>query len=86
MQIDRSTERFVVNRRLSRWEDHGLSRYRYRTAALTGPWREDRRAAMVDAAKAKQAMLDEKDADSIRWIVPGKIEEMGEVPARAARP
>ena len=67
------------------WEDLGLSRYRYRTAALTGPWRDNPREAMSDAAKAKQAMLDERNPDSIEWIVPGKIEEMRNAPAKAAR-
>lgn len=59
--------------------------FRYRTAALTGPWRESRREAMRDAARAKQALIDEKDPEAIEWIVPGKIEETREMPLRAAR-
>lgn len=53
-----------------------MSRYRYRTAALTGPWRETRQEAIRDAAKAKQALTDEDDPDAIEWVVPGRIEEM----------
>ena len=68
------TERFTVNGRLSSWEDDVLSEYRYRTAALTGPWRETRREAICDAARAKQAMIDENDPEAIEWIVPGRIE------------
>ena len=64
-----------------------MSEYRYRTAALTGPWRETRREAICDAAKAKQAMIDEKDPEAIEWIVPGRIEEVrsAAAPTRAAR-
>jgi hypothetical protein len=64
-----------------------LSRYRYRTAALTGPWRETRREAMRDAAKAKQALIEENDPDAIEWIVPGRIEEVrgAATPTRAMR-
>ena len=62
-----------------------MSRYRYRTAALSGPWRDSRREAMLDAAKAKQALVDDRKPDSIEWIVPGKIEEKSEAQARTAR-
>ena len=64
-----------------------MSRFRYRTAALTGPWRETRREAMRDAARAKQALIDEQDPEAIEWIVPGRIEEVrgAATPTRAAR-
>lgn len=65
-----------------------MSRFRYRTAALTGPWRDTRHEAMRDAAKAKQALIDEEDPDAIQWVVPGRIEEMRSAaasPSRAAR-
>ena len=53
-----------------------MRRYRYRTAALTGPWRETPEEATRDAVRAKQAEPDEKDPTAIRWIVPGRIEEV----------
>ena len=52
-----------------------MRRYRYRTAALTGPWRDSASEATHDAARAKQAVIDEALPDGIRWIVPGRIEE-----------
>ena len=30
---------------------------------------------MRDAARAKQALVDKNNPDSIEWIVPGRIEE-----------
>lgn len=64
-----------------------MSRFRYRTAVLTGPWRETRREAMRDAARAKQALLDEEEPEAIEWVVPGRIEEVrgAAAPASAAR-
>lgn len=52
-----------------------MPQYRYRTAALTGPWRDTRQAAVGDAVRAKQAMTDEDDPGEVRWVVPGRIEE-----------
>ncbi len=52
-----------------------VRRYRYRTAALTGPWRDSPGDALRDAVKAKQAVIDEADPADVRWIVPGRIEE-----------
>lgn len=52
-----------------------MRRFRYRTAALTGPWRASAEEALRDAAKAKQAVIDEDDPSAVRWIVPGRIEE-----------
>jgi hypothetical protein len=62
-----------------------VRRYRYRTPALTGPWRESRALALDDAVKAKQAQADEDRPERIRWIVPGEIEERGseDAPSRA---
>ncbi len=51
-----------------------MPRFRYRTSALTGPWRDSAEEAMRDAAKAKQAVLDEDEPSGLRWIVPGSIE------------
>ena len=52
-----------------------MPRYRYRTAALTGPWRDSAERALSDAVKAKQAEKDEAEPAGVRWIVPGRIEE-----------
>ena len=54
-----------------------LVHYRYRTPALTGPWRDTADQAIRDALNAKQAVVDEDDPANIRWIVPGQIEEEG---------
>lgn len=51
-----------------------LVRFRYRTGAIVGPWRNTREAALGDAVKAGQARIDETQADGVRWTVPGKIE------------
>jgi hypothetical protein len=55
-----------------------LPLYRYRTSALTGPWRHTADEALRDAVNAKQAALDPERAASVRWIVPGSVEEMNE--------
>jgi hypothetical protein len=62
-----------------------VRRYRYRTPALTGPWRDSAEGAMRDAVKAKQAQVDEDQSSGIKWIVPGRIEELNneEAPSRA---
>ena len=52
-----------------------MPRYRYRTAVLTGPWRDVRDDAVSDAVRAKQAELEDAKAGRVRWIVPGMIEE-----------
>ena len=61
--------------RLKGREGWRLARYRYRTPALAGPWRESREAALRDAIAAKQARLDESEPGGICWLVPGDIEE-----------
>lgn len=50
--------------------------YRYRTPVLVGPWRKTARQAVLDALHARQARRDEHDRDAVRWLVPGRIEEM----------
>ena len=62
-----------------------MRRYRYRTPALTGPWRESPDAAVRDAVRAKQAQIDEEQPAGVQWIVPGQIEERNneEVSSRA---
>jgi hypothetical protein len=52
-----------------------MVRYRYRTPALTGRWRESRTAAEHDAVQAKQALMDAQEPGGLRWLVPGEIEE-----------
>jgi hypothetical protein len=52
-----------------------LRRYRYRTSALTGPWRTSAFEAADDAVRAKQAVNDITQASGLRWTVPGRIEE-----------
>ncbi|MEA3013802.1 MAG: hypothetical protein QOD42_2347 [Sphingomonadales bacterium] len=49
-------------------------RYRYRTAAVIGPWRETPEAALRDAVKAGQAVVDEDEPGGVRWKLPGTIE------------
>ncbi len=56
-------------------EQRPLPRYRYRTPALRGAWRESREEAIRDAVKAKQARIDDAGANDVTWIVPGQIEE-----------
>jgi hypothetical protein len=77
-------ERFAVNERLSRVEEHAVRRYRYRTSVLTGPWRDTELEAAKDAVRAKQAVNDVSKASGIKWTVPGKIEEQvsEEAPSR----
>jgi len=61
-----------------------LRQFRYRTSALTGPWRPKFDQAVSDAARAGQILFDPERSADFRWIVPGKIEEQGEV-ERGAR-
>jgi hypothetical protein len=62
-----------------------VRRYRYRTPALTGPWRDSHDEAVRDAVKAKQAQIDDDRPPAVTWIVPGRIEERNseEAPSRA---
>jgi hypothetical protein len=63
-----------------------VRRYRYRTPALTGPWRDSHEDAVRDAVRAKQAQLDPEAPSGIRWTVPGEIEARNsEQPATARR-
>jgi len=61
-----------------------LRRFRYRTPALTGPWRDSHDEAARDAVKAKQAATEGEDPSGLKWIVPGRIEERAtdEAPTR----
>jgi hypothetical protein len=52
-----------------------VRRYRYRTPALTGPWRDSHDEAVRDAVKAKQAQIEGDRPAGVKWIVPGRIEE-----------
>ena len=52
-----------------------MPRFRYRTAALTGPWRASADQAASDAIRANQAEADKTQPGGIRWLVPGRIEE-----------
>ena len=51
-----------------------MRRYRYRTPALTGPWRDSNEDAVRDAVSARQAEYDEERPSRIKWLVPGEIE------------
>ena len=52
-----------------------MARYRYRTPALAGPWRDSREAALRDAIGANQARHDPDAPEGVTWLVPGDIEE-----------
>ena len=51
---------------------HAAHLYRYRTTALVGPWRKTARQALLDAVRAHKARRDDQ---TVRWLVPGRIEE-----------
>lgn len=51
-----------------------MAQYRFRTAALVGPYRTTRREAVHDALRAGQAHPDTSHPDGVRWAVPGTIE------------
>jgi hypothetical protein len=53
----------------------GPIRYRYRTAALAGRWRDSREEAVRDALNAHQALADAGESEGLRWLVHGEIEE-----------
>ena len=61
-----------------------MIRYRYRTPALAGRWRESREAAERDAVTARQAVADAAAPGGLRWLVPGEIEEQRNDAPRAA--
>ena len=63
-------------------EDRPLGQYRYRTGALTGPWRDRYGDAVEDAARAGQILFDQEQTQDFRWVVPGRIEENGAAEAR----
>jgi flavin-binding protein dodecin len=60
-----------------------VRRHRYRTPALTGPWRESYEDAVRDAVNAKQAQYDDDQPDGIKWTVPGEIEVRNNEEVRA---
>lgn len=62
-----------------------MRRYRYRTKALTGRWRDSFDAAVGDAARAGQIAFDTEKTSAFRWIVPGSIEEHDEDGGEARR-
>jgi hypothetical protein len=63
-----------------------LARYRYRTPALAGPWRDSPEAAAKDAVFANQAQDDPNEPLGMRWLVPGEIEVEADGPRlRAAK-
>lgn len=79
------SERFEVKERLiGAGGTKTVRRYRYRTPALTGPWRDSHEEAVRDATRAKQAKSDDDGPDGLQWIVPGRIEEQlaDEAPTR----
>ena len=62
-----------------------MRRYRYRTPALTGPWRESHPDAVRDAVNAKQAQYDDAEPSGVKWIVPGEIEMLNEEKTASVR-
>lgn len=50
--------------------------YRYRTKALTGPWRTSPDEAFEDAARAQQVRVEDGPPVRFEWNVPGQIEEI----------
>jgi hypothetical protein len=62
-----------------------VRRYRYRTPALTGPWRDSNEDAVRDAVNANQAQYDDDQPSGVRWTVPGEIEVRKEEEAAGAR-
>ncbi len=55
-----------------------MSRYRYRTVTLIGPWRDSILKAETDAVAVGLAEFDGRGG-RLAWKVPGEI-EVGEVP------
>jgi len=56
-----------------------LPRYRYRTTALAGPWRDSQDEALADAVRAHQLRI---EGDAHEWLVPGEIETSAEARSR----
>ena len=50
-----------------------MTRYRYRTNVLLGPWRDTAEEAVADALRANQARPEGTVGD-ILWLVAGRIE------------
>ena len=48
-----------------------MHRYRYRTEALAGPWRDCAHRALDDAVRARQARVEGR---SFEWLVQGWVE------------
>lgn len=48
-----------------------LHRYRYRTEALAGPWRDSPERALGDAVRARQARAHDR---AFEWLVRGWVE------------
>ena len=61
-----------------------MRRYRYRTPALTGPWRDSNEDALRDAVSARQAEYDEDRPSGVKWLVPGEIESRNNEEAATA--
>ena len=51
-----------------------MTRFRYRTDILVGPWRGSAEKAVEDAVRARQASSEDRDPTTMRWLVPGCIE------------
>jgi hypothetical protein len=64
------------------WKKSDMKAFRYRTAALVGPWRATEAAAADDAIRAKQAVR-EGEVAGWRWVIPGDIEERDSAAAPA---
>ena len=47
------------------------ARYRFRTAALIGPWRETEGEALEDACRARLCLC---DGNKVVWRVPAEIQ------------
>jgi hypothetical protein len=52
-----------------------MARYRYRTSALVGPWRDTAETAFEDAVRAGQAVRDPSESSGYRWCIAGLIEQ-----------
>jgi hypothetical protein len=59
-------------------------RYRYRSPALHGPWRDDRESAIADAIVAGQAFKD--DEGQLHWQDSASLEEEADGVLQAVRP
>lgn len=58
-----------------------MPKFRYRTGALVGPWRDTPERARDDAVRAGQARPGE--GPDIDWIIPGSIEQREGTPRNA---